>query len=104
METTQKIGRDDLDNLANFCERARFDEYRRSSHSGIYFELCRKKLGNINSLLGYFLMRERTSSKKPLSRASQVNASSINFLQDTLQTLFGLLASTMISAEPNSDP
>jgi NAD-dependent SIR2 family protein deacetylase len=58
------------------------------------------KNGNINSLLGYFLMREEQVQRSRF-RASQVNASSINFLQDTLQTLFGLLASTMISAEPN---
>jgi len=36
-----------------------------------------------------------------ISKTPDIDVSSIGFLQDTLQTLFGLLTSTMISASPN---
>ena len=65
---------------------------------------------NITSLLDYFIFsggRELLEEEEyfirrgRLLRNAEIDVSSISFLQDTLQTLFGLLTSTMISASPN---
>ena len=95
----KKIGRDDLDNLANFCEERKLRNIE-DLLTAAYISNFAVKNSNVNSLLSYFLMREEQLTRNRL-RTSQVDASSISFLQDTLQTLFGLLASTMISANPN---
>jgi NAD-dependent SIR2 family protein deacetylase len=95
----KKIGREDLDNLANFCEEREIKNIE-DLLTAAYISNFAVKNGNVNSLLGYFLMREEQLSRYRFKN-SQVDASSISFLQDTLQTLFGLLASTMISAKPN---
>jgi NAD-dependent SIR2 family protein deacetylase len=90
---TKKIGRDDLDNLAKFCREREIDNIE-DLLTAAYISNFAVKNGNVNSLLSYFLSPNRRIP-------SEANASSISFLQDTLQTLFGLLASTMISAKPN---
>jgi len=64
---------------------------------------------NITALLDYFIFsggrelseEEYFSRRRRIHRTAEIDVSSISFLQDTLQTLFGLLTSTMISASPN---
>jgi NAD-dependent SIR2 family protein deacetylase len=95
----KKIGREDLDKLAHFCEERELENIE-DLLTAAYISNFAVKNVNVNSLLGYFLLREEQIPRNRFG-TSQVDASSISFLQDTLQTLFGLLASTMISAQPN---
>lgn len=96
---TRKIGRDELNDLAKFCEERELVNIE-DLLTAAYISNFSVKNGNVNTLLRYFLMGEEKSQQNRF-RTLQVDASSISFLQDTLQTLFGLLASTMISAKPN---
>jgi NAD-dependent SIR2 family protein deacetylase len=98
----KKIGREDLDNLSNWCDDQEIDNIE-DLLTAAYISDFAVKNGKVNSLLGYFLFSrgKKASRIRENYTSSQIEASSISFLQDTLQTLFGLLASTMISAEPN---
>jgi NAD-dependent SIR2 family protein deacetylase len=103
----KKIGRSDLDKLAEWCDERRIVNIEDLLTAAYLSNFTATNTG-ITSLLGYFLfsigrVREEeeyiTYRRRPAT--SQVDVSSIGFLQDTLQTLFGLLTSTMISASPN---
>lgn len=107
METSKKIGRDDLDRLANWCDERKIVNIEDLLTAAYISNFTATNRG-ITSLLGYFLFslgRESEEEEYPTyrgrTRISAVDVSSIGFLQDTLQTLFGLLTSTMISASPN---
>jgi len=103
----KKIGREDLDRLAEWCNEREINNIE-DLLTAAYISNFAARNPNIISLLDYFIF---SGSKKeeeyieqlprPL-RSAEIDVSSINFLQDTLQTLFGLLTSTMISANPNS--
>ncbi len=109
-ERARKIGREDLDRLATWCREQRITNIEDLLTAAYLSDFAAKK-PNITSLLDYFLFagaRERSEREEYLSsrrrsiRPSGVDVSSVSFLQDTLQTLFGLLTSTMISASPNA--
>lgn len=105
----RKIGREDLDRLAKWCDERGITNIEDLLTAAYVSNFAATNRG-ITSLLDYFLFsrgRELPEGEEFLSRrrsirASEVDVSSISFLQDTLQTLFGLLTSTMISASPNS--
>lgn len=99
LKRAKKIGREDLDRLAKFCEERELKNIE-DLLTAAYISNFAVKNRNVNSLLKYFLMNDDKAQQKFL-RSLESDASSISFLQDTLQTLFGLLASTMISAKPN---
>lgn len=105
----KKIGRDDLDRLANWCDERKIVNIEDLLTAAYISNFTATNRG-ITSLLGYFLFslgresEEKEEEYSPYRRRtpiSPVDVSSIGFLQDTLQTLFGLLTSTMISASPN---
>jgi len=103
----KKIGRDDLDRLANWCDERKIVNIEDLLTAAYISNFTATNRG-ITSLLGYFLFslgreseEEEYSTFRRRTPISQVDVSSIGFLQDTLQTLFGLLTSTMISASPN---
>ncbi len=105
----RKIGRDDLDRLASWCD-SRGIQNIEDLLTAAYIANFSAKSSSVTALLDYFLFARSRSSEEDerLMRrgiprpAAEVNASSIALFQDTLQTLFGLLTSTMISAKPNA--
>ncbi len=107
----RKIGRDDLDRLASWCN-ARSIRNIEDLLTAAYIANFTAKSGSITALLDYFLFaraareesEEEILGRRPWRRSAtpDIDASSIALLQDTLQTLFGLLTSTMITAKPNA--
>lgn len=103
----RKIGRDDLDRLAGWCDERGITNIE-DLLTAAYIANFAAKNRSITGLLDYFLFRSDRSAEEygvPSRRRGppmpEVDASSIALFQDTLQTLFGLLASTMIPARPN---
>ncbi len=101
----RKIGREDLDRLAHWCHEREITNIEDLLTAAYISNFAARNAG-ITSLLDYFLFSGRRqdesyTTRRRLGGVSQANTSSIAFLQDTLQTLFGLLASTMIPANPN---
>lgn len=112
LKRARKIGRDDIDNLALWCEDnnvTNIEDLLTAAHLANYVA----KNSSITGLLNYFLFRSTKSNSRKLGRGlealigeidhdrSNVNESSIALLQDTLQVLFSLLTGTMIPAKPN---
>jgi len=105
----RKIGREDLDRLAKWCDDRQITNIEDLLTAAYISNFAATNRG-ITSLLDYFLFsrgRELAEEEEYLIRRSlpvrtTIDVSSISFLQDTLQTLFGLLTSTMISASPNT--
>ncbi|MHA1280849.1 MAG: SIR2 family NAD-dependent protein deacylase, partial [Candidatus Helarchaeota archaeon] len=105
----RKIGREDLDRLAKWCIDRGISNIE-DLLTAAYISNFAARNPNITALLDYFIFadgRELSEEEEYLirrhrvSRTAEIDVSSISFLQDTLQTLFGLLTSTMISASPN---
>jgi len=105
----RKIGREDLDRLAEWCAGRKIANIE-DLLTAAYISDFAATNQNITSLLDYFLFsrpgvsseeEEPLARRSPAARTSEIDVSTIKFLQDTLQTLFGLLANTMISASPN---
>jgi NAD-dependent SIR2 family protein deacetylase len=105
----RRIGREDLDRLAGWCERERITNIE-DLLTAAYISNFAARNRSITSLLDYFLFSGGSippKEKRYLIREGEsvktleMDVSAISFLQDTLQTLFGLLTSTMISANPN---
>ncbi len=101
-----KIGREDLDRLADWCNEHKIDNIEDLLTAAHLADFAAKS-SSVTDLLDYFLFRASSSEVEsgPLGRRRsppRVNASSIALLQDTLQVLFGLLTGTMIPARPNA--
>jgi len=108
----KKIGREDLDQLAEWCKTRGITNIE-DLLTAAYISNFAARNPNITSLLDYFIFsggRELSGELEEEEyflgapsaiRTSEIDVSSISFLQDTLQTLFGLLTSTMISSGPN---
>jgi NAD-dependent SIR2 family protein deacetylase len=119
LERGRRLDREDVTKLAGFCEERRIDNIEDlltaaqlatfSSRNPTIFRLLNYLLyggetEDTGDETGYSVrqveMFEQT--RRGRRRESAVaNVSSVAFLQDTLQVLFGLLASTMLPAEPN---
>jgi len=103
-----KIGREDIDHLATWCESHRvsnIEDLLTAAHLANFAA----KNSSVTGLLDYFLFRaggiEQDDPSDVYGRRRRVmphvDSSSIALLQDTLQVLFGLLTGTMIPAPPN---
>src|SRR6266487_2079177 len=96
----RRLDRDDLNRLADFCERRKIDN--------IEDLLTAAQLATFTSRnpatqrLINFLLSGSGDDERPSSRPRYGDQAAIAFLQDTLQVLFGLLASTMLPAKPNA--
>lgn len=103
----RKLGRDDIDRLAAWCE-ARGITNIEDLLTAAYLANFSAKSPSVSGLLNYFLFKERHNPEprhrygRSVQVASQVDAASVALFQETLQGLFGLLTSTMIPAAPNS--
>lgn len=104
----RKIGREDLDRLAEWCERREIRNIE-DLLTAAYISNFAAKHSNVTGLLDYFLFTSHSATGDEIdpygrrrSRGSvSVDVSSIALLQDTLQVLFGLLTGTMLPAKPN---
>jgi NAD-dependent SIR2 family protein deacetylase len=98
----RKLDREDLDKLATFCEQ--------NNITNIEDLLTAAQLATFSSrnpavmqLINFLLFRadQEDSNFGRRRRITAGDLSSVAFLQDTLQVLFGLLSSTMLPAKPN---
>jgi NAD-dependent SIR2 family protein deacetylase len=101
----RKIGREDLENLRRWCDRRQIKNIEDLLTAAYVSDFIAKNR-HITALVDYFLysMGQEVGGEGETFgsiRRIMADVSSIGFLQDTLQTLFGLLTSTMIAAPPN---
>jgi NAD-dependent SIR2 family protein deacetylase len=98
----RKLDRDDLDKLATFCEQSNIiniEDLLTAAQLATFSSRNPAVLQLIN-----FLLFRGDQEESNFRRKRQITAgdlSSVAFLQDTLQVLFGLLSSTMLPAKPN---
>lgn len=97
----KRLDREEVTKLADFCEESGIDNIEDLLTAAQISEFCGRN-PTILKLFEFLLFREGVSdrdSRRP--RRASVDVSSIAFMQDTLQVLFGLLSSLMLPAEPN---
>jgi len=112
LERGRRLDREDVTKLASFCEERHIDNIE-DLLTAAQLATFSSRNPTILRLLNYLLYGGETDAgdrqvemfeevRRPRRRDVAVaNVSSVAFLQDTLQVLFGLLASTMLPAEPN---
>lgn len=102
LERARRLDRADLQRLADFCENSRIDNIEDLLTAATLSGFCGRN-PSILSLVG-FLIYGRESDSETIylgHKGPSRDLSSVAFLQDTLQVLFGLLSSRMLPAEPN---
>jgi len=117
LERARRLDRDDVTKLADFCEGKKIDNIEDLLTAAQLATFCSKN-PFILGLLNYLLYRRESEvpeeefiyeetrgfpSRRRIRHSieSSADLSSVAFLQDTLQVLFGLLASTMLPSQPN---
>ena len=103
LERARRLDRADLQRLADFCENSRIDNIEDLLTAATLSGFCGRN-PSILSLVG-FLIYGRESDSEAIylgHKGPSRDLSSVAFLQDTLQVLFGLLSSRMLPAEPNA--
>jgi NAD-dependent SIR2 family protein deacetylase len=118
LERGRRLDRDDVTKLAAFCEERainNIEDLLTAAQLATFSSRNPTILRLLNYLLYggeaedsgdeiYYGPRQLEIYERPRRvrrREAVANVSSVAFLQDTLQVLFGLLASTMLPAEPN---
>jgi NAD-dependent SIR2 family protein deacetylase len=97
----RRLDREEVTKLAEFCDETQIDNIEDLLTAAQISEFCGRS-PTIMRLVEFLLFREDPADpgfrrrRRPL-----VDVSSVAFLQDTLQILFGLLSSRMLPAEPN---
>lgn len=117
LERARRLDRDDVNRLADFCDRRKIDNIEDLLTAAHLATFCSRN-PTVLRLLNFLLYRgdveespdslrykssweiERFEMRR--SRDTAADLSSVAFLQDTLQVLFGLLSSTMLPAKPNA--
>jgi hypothetical protein len=97
-----RLDRDEVTKLANYCDEARVDNIEDLVTAAQLSEFCSRNI-NVFRLVDFLLFRQENfqDTRRGISRRQSGDVSSIAFLQDTLQVLFGLLSSRMLPANPN---
>jgi len=119
LERGRRLDREDVTKLADFCKEREIDNIEdllTAAQLATFSSRNPTILGLLNYLLyggeadgsggefshsAYMLERSQTGRLIRRMETTAANVSSVAFLQDTLQVLFGLLASTMLPAKPN---
>lgn len=119
LEKARRLDREDVTNLADYCEDQNIGNIEDLMTAAYLATFCSRNptvLGLMDYLLSgnisdpsemrysaekYPGIRRRRQNRKQFIRRPNSNMSSIAFMQDTLQVLFGLLSSTMLPAMPN---
>lgn len=104
LQRARRLGRQDLDRLAEFCERSKLDNIEDLLTAAQLSEFCSRN-PNVLELIQFLIYRREDRAGvrfDPRFRQRLIgDLSAVAFLQDTLQVLFGLLSSRMLPAEPN---
>jgi NAD-dependent SIR2 family protein deacetylase len=118
LERARRLDRDDVTKLSDFCDDRKIDNIEDLLTAAQLATFCSRN-STVWRLINYLLYRRDSDMAdedlrrvsplyEPTSRyvrrrveTSAADVSSVAFLQDTLQVLFGLLASTMLPAKPN---
>ena len=110
LERARRLDRDDVTRLADYCDERKIDNIEDLLTAAQLATFC-SRTPTVLRLMNYLLYRrdaeEPTDYEEYLGRVRMrrpevaADVSSVAFLQDTLQVLFGLLASTMLPARPN---
>lgn len=117
LERARRLDREDVAKLADFCDEREIDNIEDLLTAAQLATFCSRS-PTVLRLLNYLLYRRDTGGQEeewmqytdPWSVRRRMahpgmnpsaDVSSVAFLQDTLQVLFGLLASTMLPARPN---
>jgi NAD-dependent SIR2 family protein deacetylase len=100
-----KLGREDLRELEEWCQSQHITNIE-DLLTAAYIANFSSRSGHVLSLLDHFLFpasSAQTPGTRRLQRApDKSDAAALTLLQDTLQTLFGLLLGRMLPAEPNA--
>lgn len=98
----RRLDREDLNQLADFCEQSRIDNIE-DLLTAAQLATFTSRNPVVQRLVNFLLYRQdRDDSEVSRRRRFEVgDQSAVAFLQDTLQVLFGLLSSTMLPAQPN---
>ncbi len=99
----RRLDRDDVTKLADFCEHRKITNIEDLLTAAQLATFCSRN-PTVLKLVDFLLYRARESDESPYRRRrdEHVDLSSVAFLQDTLQVLFGLLSSKMLPAKPNA--
>lgn len=117
LERARRLDREDVAMLADFCDEREIGNIEDLLTAAQLATFC-SRTPMVLRLLNYLLYRRDTGDQQSdairysaswaMARRSgrprmepSADVSSVAFLQDTLQVLFGLLASTMLPARPN---
>jgi len=119
LERARRLDRDDVTKLADFCEMRKIDNIEDLLTAAQLATFCSRN-PIVLQLINYLLYGGQSdepydipsfvrswgsetieSTRSRRSRDPVADLSSVAFLQDTLQVLFGLLSSTMLPATPN---
>jgi len=101
LERARRLDRDDLTRLADFCSEEKIvniEDLLTAAQLGTFCSRNPTVLRLVDFLLKRTGREEETASRRRLMYA---DLSSVAFLQETLQGLFGLLTSRMLPAKPN---
>lgn len=106
LRRARRLDREDVQRLVEFCESTDIDDIEDLLTAAKLADFCSHNPA-VLSLLEFLLYGEderRRGRRGRVHGASQssVELSSVAFLQDTLQVIFGLLSNRMLPAEPNS--
>jgi len=97
----RRLDREEVTKLAEFCDGTQIDNIEDLLTAAQISEFCGRN-PTIMRLVDFLLFREDPADPRSRRRRKPlVDVSSVAFLQDTLQILFGLLSSRMLPAEPN---
>lgn len=102
LSRARRLDREDVTRLADFCERSKITDIEDLLTAARLSEFCSRN-SDVLRLVEFLLFREEPDEELLYRRRSRpsVDVSSVAFLQDTLQVLFGLLSSRMLPAKPN---
>lgn len=98
----RRLDREQVTQLANYCTENQITNIEDLLTAVQISEFCSRN-PNILNLVEYQLFREGAPTIQRQSRMSRMRSdvSSVAFIQDTLQVLFGLLSNLMLPAYPN---
>jgi NAD-dependent SIR2 family protein deacetylase len=119
LERARRLDREDVTKLADFCDSRKIDNIE-DLLTAAHIATFSSRNPTVLELMNYLLYRSVSDEPYRISRFadprgidafeygvprryrdSAADMSSVAFLQDTLQVLFGLLSSTMLPARPN---
>ena len=110
----RRLDRDEVTKLANFCDETKIDNIEDLLTAAQLSDFCSRN-PKVLSLVDFLLFSQETLQdirrerhytfprglERVTAHRSPVGVSTVAFLQDTLQVLFGLLSSRMLPADPN---